>query len=136
MGALGSGDLPREWQDRRPRFAGVKKRNRKSQACDSRFEGSQARRSTNSYISSEVRTDNGRITNCPIYIREWIRKERPECGITAMHSARSFLTILFLVGSLEGARPAIAAEDTSPPSVTSQKINVLRQVATALAVGS
>ena len=53
-----------------------------------------------------------------------------------MHSARSFLTILFLVGSLEGARPAIAAEDTSPPSVTSQKINVLRQVATALAAGS
>ena len=23
-------------------------------------------------------TDNGRITNCPPYIREWIRRERPE----------------------------------------------------------
>ena len=53
-----------------------------------------------------------------------------------MH-ARSFLTILFLVGSLAGAAtPAIAAEDTSPPSVTSYEINVVRQVAIALAAGS
>jgi hypothetical protein len=53
-----------------------------------------------------------------------------------MH-ARSFLTVLFLVGSLAGAAtPAIAAEDTSPPPVTSYEVNVLRQVAIALAAGS
>ena len=53
-----------------------------------------------------------------------------------MH-ARSFLTVLFLVGSLAGAAtPAIAAEDTSPPAVTSHEINVVRQVAIALAAGS
>jgi hypothetical protein len=53
-----------------------------------------------------------------------------------MHHARSFLTILFLVGSLGGARPAIASEgNSSPPSVTSQEVNVLRQVAFALAAG-
>ena len=50
--------------------------------------------------------------------------------------ARSFLTVLFLVGSLGVAKPAIAAEDTSPPSVTSHEVNVLRQVAIALAAGS
>ena len=52
-----------------------------------------------------------------------------------MHHARSFLTVLFLVGGLAGATPAIAAEDTSPPSVTSHEVNVLRQVAIALAAG-
>ena len=53
-----------------------------------------------------------------------------------MHHARSFLTVLFLVGSLAGATRAITAEDTSPPSVTSHEVNVLRQVAIALATGS
>jgi hypothetical protein len=53
-----------------------------------------------------------------------------------MRNARSFLTVLFLVGGLAGATRAIAAEDTSPPSVTSQEVNVLRQVAIALAAGS
>ena len=52
-----------------------------------------------------------------------------------MH-AKSFLTVLFLVGSLAGATRAITAEDTSPPSVTSHEVNVLRQVAIALATGS
>ena len=52
-----------------------------------------------------------------------------------MHHARSFLTVLFLVATWGGARPAIAAEDPSPPSVTSQEVNVLRQVAIALALG-
>ena len=45
---------------------------------------------------------------------------------SAMHHARSFLTVLFLVGSLAGATRAIAAEDTSPPSVTNHEVNVLR----------
>jgi hypothetical protein len=54
----------------------------------------------------------------------------------AMHHATLFLTMLFLVGSLAGAMPAIAADDTSPPPVTSHEVNVLRQVATALATGS
>jgi len=53
-----------------------------------------------------------------------------------MRNARSFLTVLFLVSSLAGALPAIAAEDTSPPSVTSQELNVIRQVGIALAAGS
>ena len=53
-----------------------------------------------------------------------------------MHHARSFLTVLFLVGSLAGATRAIAAEDASPPVVTSHEINVVRQVAIALAAGS
>ncbi len=54
-----------------------------------------------------------------------------------MHHARSFVTILFLVGSLGGARPAIASEaNSSPPLVTSHEVNVLRQVAIALAAGS
>ena len=54
-----------------------------------------------------------------------------------MRHARSFLTIVFLIGSLGGARPAIAAEaDSSPPLVTSYEANVLRQVAFALAAGS
>ena len=52
-----------------------------------------------------------------------------------MHHARSFLTVLFLAGSFAGARPAIAAEDNSPPLVTSQEAKVLRQVAFALAAG-
>jgi hypothetical protein len=53
-----------------------------------------------------------------------------------MHHARSFLTVLFLVGSLGAAKPAIAAEDASPPSITSHEVNVLRQVAAALASGN
>lgn len=53
-----------------------------------------------------------------------------------MRNARSFLTVLFLVSSLAGALPAIAAEDTSPPSVTTHEVNVVRQVAIALAAGS
>lgn len=53
-----------------------------------------------------------------------------------MHHARSFLTVLFLVGSLAGATRAVTAEDTSPPPVTSHEVNVLRQVAIALATGS
>ena len=53
-----------------------------------------------------------------------------------MQIARSFLTVLLLVGSLAGAMGAIAAEDTSPPSVTSHEVNVVRQVAIALAAGS
>ena len=58
-------------------------------------------------------------------------------GRTAMRDARLLLTVLFLLGSLGGAGPAIAAEDTSsPPLVTSEKVNVLRQVAIALAAGS
>jgi hypothetical protein len=53
-----------------------------------------------------------------------------------MHHARSFLSFLFLVGSLAGAPGAIAAEDTSPPSITSHEVNVLRQVAAALVAGN
>jgi hypothetical protein len=51
-----------------------------------------------------------------------------------MH-AKSFLSFLFLLGSLTGATRAIAADDTSPPSVTTHEVNVLRQVAIALAAG-
>src|SRR5215813_1931120 len=53
-----------------------------------------------------------------------------------MHNARSFLTVVYLVGSLAGATRAIAADDTSPPPVTSDPVNVVRQVAIALAAGS
>src|SRR5215831_12637488 len=53
-----------------------------------------------------------------------------------MQIARSFLTVLLLVGSLAGAMRAIGAEETSPPSVTSHEVNVVRQVAIALAAGS
>ena len=53
-----------------------------------------------------------------------------------MYDARSFLTFLFMVVSLAGARTSIAAEDTSPPLATSHEVNIVRQVATALAVGS
>lgn len=52
-----------------------------------------------------------------------------------MYDARLFLTFLFMVVSLVGARTSFAAEDTSPPSATSHEINVVRQVATALATG-
>src|ERR1700751_1611612 len=53
-----------------------------------------------------------------------------------MNHARSFLTALFLVGSLVGGT-ATASEDTpSPQPVTSQEVNVLRQIAIALAAGS
>src|SRR5215813_5919204 len=53
-----------------------------------------------------------------------------------MQVARTFLTVLLLVGSLAGAMRAIGAEETSPPSVTSHEVNVVRQVAIALAAGS
>ena len=53
-----------------------------------------------------------------------------------MHYARLVLTFLFIVLSLAGATTSIAAEDTSPPSVTGHEVNVLRQVAIALATGS
>jgi len=52
-----------------------------------------------------------------------------------MH-AKSFLSFLFLVGSLAGATRAIAAEDTSLPSATSDPVNVVRQVAKALTAGT
>ena len=52
-----------------------------------------------------------------------------------MRNARSFFIVLFLAGSFAGAWPAIAAEVTSPPSVTSNPVNVVRQVAIALAAG-
>jgi hypothetical protein len=54
----------------------------------------------------------------------------------AMHHGRSFLAVLFLIGSIGAAKPATAAEDTSPPPVTSHEVNVVRQVAIALAAGS
>ena len=53
-----------------------------------------------------------------------------------MQIARTFLTVLLLVGSLAGAMRAIGAEDTSPPSVTSDAVNVVRQVAIALTAGT
>ena len=53
-----------------------------------------------------------------------------------MHHGRSFLAVLFLLGSLGAATPAIAAEDISPPAATRHEINVVRQVAIALAAGS
>jgi len=53
-----------------------------------------------------------------------------------MYDARSVLTFLCIVVSLAGAATSIAAEDTSPPSATSHEVNVVRQVASALAVGS
>jgi hypothetical protein len=53
-----------------------------------------------------------------------------------MYDARLFLTFLFMVVNLAGARTSIAAEDTSPPLATSHEVNVLRQVAIALAAGS
>jgi hypothetical protein len=52
-----------------------------------------------------------------------------------MYDARLFLTFLFMVVHVAGARTAIAAEDTSPPLATSHEVNIVRQVATALAVG-
>jgi hypothetical protein len=53
-----------------------------------------------------------------------------------MYDARLFLTFLFMVVSLAGARTSIEAEDTSPPLATSHEVNIVRQVATALALGS
>ena len=53
-----------------------------------------------------------------------------------MHHARSVvLTFLLIVVSLAGATTSMAAEDTSPPSATSHEVNVVRQVAIALAAG-
>jgi hypothetical protein len=52
-----------------------------------------------------------------------------------MHHGRSFLTVLFLLGVLAGATRVIRADDSSP-SDTSQKVNVVRQVAIALAAGT
>jgi hypothetical protein len=53
-----------------------------------------------------------------------------------MYDARLFLTFLFMVVHVAGARTAIAAEDTSPPLATSHVVNIVRQVATALAAGT
>jgi hypothetical protein len=53
-----------------------------------------------------------------------------------MYNARPFFIVLLLAGSFADAWPAIAAEDTSPPSVTSHEVNVLRQVAAALVAGN
>ena len=53
-----------------------------------------------------------------------------------MHHARSNFIALFLAGSFAGASPATAAEHTSPPSARSHEVNVMRQVAMALAAGS
>ena len=55
---------------------------------------------------------------------------------TAMYDAKSVLAILFLVANLAGANPAVGAEDTSGPSDTSYKVNVVRQVAIALTAGA
>lgn len=54
----------------------------------------------------------------------------------AMYAAKSVLAILFLVANLAGANPAVGAEDTSGPSDTSYKVNVVRQVAIALTAGA
>ncbi|MGE5852234.1 MAG: hypothetical protein ACM35E_03755 [Deltaproteobacteria bacterium] len=54
----------------------------------------------------------------------------------AMYAAKSILAILFLVANLASANPAIGAEDTSGPSDTSYKVNVVRQVAIALTAGT
>jgi hypothetical protein len=53
-----------------------------------------------------------------------------------MRNARSFLTVLFLAGSLIATIAVVLAEETSPPPGTSQEVNVVRQVAIALAAGS
>jgi hypothetical protein len=53
-----------------------------------------------------------------------------------MYDRKSFVAMLFLVANLAGAPGAIAAEDTSPPSITSHEVNVLRQVAAALVAGN
>ena len=53
-----------------------------------------------------------------------------------MCNARSFFIVLFLAVSFTGVSRANAAEVTSPPSVTSHEVDVLRQVAAALAAGS
>ena len=54
-----------------------------------------------------------------------------------MHHARSIFIALFLAGSFAGASPASAAEcHTSPPAARSHEVNVMRQVAIALAAGS
>lgn len=52
-----------------------------------------------------------------------------------MHAARSFFVVLCLAGSFTAAWPASAADVASPPSVTSDPVNVVRQVAVALAAG-
>ncbi len=52
-----------------------------------------------------------------------------------MRNARSFFIVVVLVSHFAGAWRAIAAEDTSPPLVPSYEVNVLRQVAIALAAG-
>ena len=52
-----------------------------------------------------------------------------------MQDARSLVVLQLLVGSLLGATPSIAAEDTSPPPVTSYEVGVLAHVASALAAG-
>ena len=54
----------------------------------------------------------------------------------AMYDSKSVLAILFLVANLAGASSALAAEVTSPASVTSHEVNVVRQVAIALTAGT
>jgi hypothetical protein len=53
-----------------------------------------------------------------------------------MHYARSIFIALFLAGSFAGASPATAAEHNWPPSARSHEVNVMRQVAIAVASGS
>ena len=53
-----------------------------------------------------------------------------------MGNTRSFFIVLFLAGSFAGASPATAAEHTSPSSARSHEVNVIRQVAMAVAAGS
>jgi hypothetical protein len=57
---------------------------------------------------------------------------RPGFEEETMHHARSVLKILLLVGIFVGTMRAIAAEDISPPPVTTDPVNVVRQVAKAL----
>ena len=52
-----------------------------------------------------------------------------------MHHAKSFLTVLLLLGVFAIATPVVTADDTSP-SITRQEVNVVRQVAIALAAGT
>jgi hypothetical protein len=53
-----------------------------------------------------------------------------------MRNATSVFVVLFLAVSVTAASRSTAAELTSPPSVTSHEVDVLRQVAAALVAGS
>jgi hypothetical protein len=65
-----------------------------------------------------------------------VRSNAHQSSNRRMRNVRRFLTVLFLIGILSAATRAIAAEGTSPPSVTSHEVNVLRQVAAALVAGN